>query len=375
MKSVTIVQRVLPHYRIPFFQRLHRRLLADGLQLRLIYGQEYPGTVPKTVRLDEPWAIEMSNSYFMLHGVEFVWQPCLKYLGRSDLIIIEQASRLLVNYLILSRLITNGAKIAYWGHGKNLQSPNGKGLGETFKRLTINRADWWFAYTGSSAKIVREGGFEEHKICLVNNSIDTVSLSQACQEVRGADILKVKRELGIFSDNICIFCGGMHVEKKLDFLVESCLLIKKKVLDFQMIFIGEGPLQQLVSDACCKNPWMHYIGPKYGNEKAPYLKTAKAILMPGLVGLVVIDSFVAGVPLITTDIPSHSPEIDYLESAKNGLVSSFHVAEYASAVANFLGAPESQEELKAGCAESSKKYTISNMVDNFASGILACLAQ
>jgi hypothetical protein len=143
--------------------------------------------------------------------------------------------------------------------------------------------------------------------------------------------------------------------------------------DFHMIFIGNGPMQQFISDTCVIHSWMHYVGPKYGNERVPYLKSARAILMPGLVGLVVIDSFMVGVPLFTTNTPLHGPEIYYLKNNKNGVITDYEVNAYASEVASYLLSSEKQDQLKEGCAESSRFYSMDSMVDNFTSGITSCL--
>ncbi len=48
-KKVVIVQRGLPHYRKPMFAALRERLQWGGIELLLIYGQEYTGMVPGTV--------------------------------------------------------------------------------------------------------------------------------------------------------------------------------------------------------------------------------------------------------------------------------------------------------------------------------------
>jgi len=375
MKTVTIIQRVLPHYRVPFVNLLRESLWARGIDLQLVYGQECPGTVPKTVDLDAPWALKIRNTYLKVPGIyELVWQPCIKYIKRSDLIIVEQANRLLVNYLLLSRFVARGSKIAFWGHGKNMQSANPNGMKETFKRLFIKKVDWWFAYTHISGEIVEGSGFSGTKMTVVNNSIDTDSLSAACKDVNDEVIYKVKKELGIKSENVGVFCGRMVSDKKLPFLIESCILTREMVQDFHMIFIGDGPLQHLVSDACAGHSWMHYIGPKFGNERVPYIKVAKAMLNPGLVGLVVIDSFLLGVPIITTNPHFHGPEIHYLEDNRNGIITAFIVKDYAAGIASYLQSPEKQTRIKKSCAESSCIYTLDNMVDNFVSGVTSCLS-
>jgi len=42
-------------------------------------------------------------------------------------------------------------------------------------------------------------------------------------------------------------------------------------------------------------------------------------------------------------------------------------------VAGFLRDPALQDRLQAGCRESARRYTLKNMVDNFAGGVEACL--
>jgi len=97
--------------------------------------------------------------------------------------------------------------------------------------------------------------------------------------------------------------------------------------------------------------------------------------MPGLVGLVVVDSFALGVPMVTTDYPFHSPEIDYLKNDENGLiVNCGQSAEvYAAAVARLLQDPARLERLRQGALASAPQYTIENMVANFAEGVVRAL--
>ena len=105
--KVTIVQRILPHYRICFVERLHEQLALRGIELELVYGQELPGTVPRTTPLQKPWAHPIENRYLTFGSAELLWQPCLARLRGSDLVIVEQSNRLLLNYwLQIRRLIS-----------------------------------------------------------------------------------------------------------------------------------------------------------------------------------------------------------------------------------------------------------------------------
>ena len=373
MKNVTIIQRVLPHYRVQLFKQLHQLLLENNVNMTLIYGQHKLGTVPETVNVDYEWAVYAPNRYINVMNVELVYQKLPVAVKKSDLVIIEQANRLLSNYILLAKRFVNGLKVAYWGHGMNFQA-NGSGwLKEKLKRFMLTKVDWWFAYTKLSADVVVLGGFPENNISILNNAIDNKSFKQALNNVTGEDISKLYEELGMQGSHVCLYCGGLYAEKQIDFLVKSSVRMRNDNPEFELVVIGSGPDQSKVEMASKKYEWFHYVGPKYGDERARYFKAAKLLLMPGPVGLVVLDSFISKKPLVTTDIAGHGPEISYLDHGKNGLMSSFDEVEYANAVNNCLLNEAVYIDLARGCELSALDYTMNNMVDNFKNGILDCL--
>ena len=97
--------------------------------------------------------------------------------------------------------------------------------------------------------------------------------------------------------------------------------------------------------------------------------------MPGLVGLAILDSFSMYTPMITTKYPFHSPEIEYLINRKNGLICENSLRKYVDVVVDFFQNKNLQNELNEGCNESFKKYTVQNMVTNFAAGIIKAVSK
>ena len=256
-----------------------------------------------------------------------------------------------------------------------MQAVSSHSCREALKRKLINSVDWWFAYTKMSAVSVMAGGFSQDHITVVQNAIDTTSLTQAAATVTAEQLDMLRTELGIqTTDHVCVFCGGMYADKKLDFLIEACAAIHARVPSFHVVLIGNGPEQDKVEAAAARWPWVHYVGPVYGPERVAYFKLGSALLMPGLVGLAIVDSFVTETPIFTTDLPLHSPEVAYLQDGINGMMTGFAVDAYANAVAAYLEDGAAQEKLKRGCAESAGMYTLDNMVANFAAGIKNCLA-
>jgi L-malate glycosyltransferase len=372
-KRVTIVQRILPHYRVAFFDGLYSRLQEKGVQLRVVYGQHAPGTVPQSVSPERPWATFAWNRYLAVAGRSLVWQSVLGETRGANMVIVEHAARLLGTFPLLLRRQMGIQRLAYWGHGANMQAIDRDSATERFKRYLINKPDWWFAYTSGSKKAVQQAGYPEDRITIVQNAIDETELKQGLQDVTTAKIEEEKRRLGLTGNRVALYCGGMYPDKRIDFLLSACLRIREQTPDFEMLFVGSGPDQRLVEEACARHKWMHFVGPVFGAKRVLYFAMSRAFLMPGLVGLALVDSFMTGVPLFTTSIPTHSPEIDYLEHGENGLITEHSVDQYAAAVSRYLDDQAALETLRMGCAKSAETYTLGNMVNNFSQGVEACL--
>lgn len=370
--KVAIVQQILPHYRIPFFTALHRTLAERGVDLRLIYGQEAPGATPRTVPLEAPWAERIQNRYVRVGRKQLVWQPCLSSTRKTDLVIVGNANRSLVNYVILaSRLITKRFRLAFWTHGRNFRSTEKDRLAEVFKQKMARAADWWFAYTERSAKIMRSQGVPAEKITVVNNAFDTDELAAATRMLDPSELARTRAELGIDADApVVVFCGGLRPEKDIGFVLKACELARKRVPSLHLVVIGDGPDESKVKAAAARNPWIHAVGPVFKADRVRYFAISEAVLLPLGVGLAVLDSFVTQTPLLTTDVESHGPESSYLQHGINGLVSRPTVEAYADSVVEYLGDSALRARLRAECANAAQRYTLANMVERFAAGVM-----
>jgi glycosyltransferase involved in cell wall biosynthesis len=376
MPTVSIVQRILPHYRLAFFERLHALLEERGVNLRLCYGQEQPGTRPGSVELAGSWVHRVHNSYWFddRRGHGAVWQPCLRELAQSDLVISEHAARLLINYPLAAMSRFGRTRLALWGHGKNLQAMPQRRLTDHFRAGLSHGAHWWFAYTALSARIVADAGFPSERITVVNNAIDTEALGAAVKATPAQQRDALRHALDLTAGSVAIFCGRLVAEKRLDLVRRAAELVHARRPEFRLIVVGDGPCEPEVRRMADECSWVHFVGPKFGAELAPYLAVSDLLLMPGLVGLVIVDSFAAEVPLITTDHGAHSPEIEYLRSGENALMTAAHSDALADEIVALIGCPDKLLHLRAGCRASAHEYTLARMVERFSDGVLNALA-
>src|SRR5262245_31817951 len=118
MQRVVLIQRVLPHYRISFAERLAARLDREAIDLRIVFGQERAAEVPASVTEVPDRTVRIRNRYIDIGPARLVWQPCVDALHGANMVVIEQSNALLLNYLLQTRLVGRGASLAYWGHGR-----------------------------------------------------------------------------------------------------------------------------------------------------------------------------------------------------------------------------------------------------------------
>jgi glycosyltransferase involved in cell wall biosynthesis len=369
-KIVTILWRFLPQYRVDFFYSLKETLAKSDINLNLVYGKNR--YVPRRDEVDIDWATPIKNWTFRFGNQQFYWQPLPGNLWHSDLIILMQENRIVSNYYILLRSLLSKQKVAFWDHGLNLQAdPNS--LGNHFKKIYSTKVFWWFAYTEGVKKIIVDMGFPENRITVVDNAIDTISLIRESEKIGKEQIDSLKKELEIGAGPIGLFCGGMYREKRIDFLIEACREIRGHVPNFQMVFVGEGPESHKIIASLTANRWIHYVGPKFGFDRIPYFKMADVFLMPGAVGLAILDCFALETPIITTKHSYHGPEIEYLVSGENGIMTKPSIDSFKQGILKVLASNDLKDRLKQGCKRGAARYTLENMIYNFSEGIKKAL--
>jgi glycosyltransferase involved in cell wall biosynthesis len=374
-RVVTVIYKTLPKYRIPFFEALRPRLAEKGIDFHLIYGQPPADEAAKEDTGYLPWGQRIRNHIIPLGSRSLYWQPCLSLLKGADLVIVEQASKLLINYVLVAAQFFRGPKLAFWGHGKNFMIHQASFAGEALKRVVSRHVHWWFAYSERSAEVIRGLGFERGRITIVQNAIETSSLLQRRQKVSEEALALLREKIGLRGEHVAIYSGGLYREKRIDYLIRAGRIAKRYLPDFGLIILGAGPEASIVREEARESPWLHYAGPVFGEERVPFFMMSKIMLIPGAVGLGIIDSFSMEVPLMTIDLPGHGPEIEYLVHGENGVLLKGQVTEedYARAMAALLRDKDLQKRLREGCREAARRYTLEEMLERFAGGVIQAL--
>lgn len=368
-KRVLVVQRRLTHYRVPFFELLRNDLRNAGLELKLACGEPTTAEATKRDGGTLPWATALPTRYVL--GDRVCWQPFGDLARDAAVTVITAENKLVCN--LAEQFGAPGRRVMLWGHGGNLQGQRGS-LRERFKARVALRADWWLAYTGMSRDLVRSLGFPAERITVLENAVDTTELRAQLDAITPQSRDGARAAMGVGPGPVGIYIGSLYAEKRVDFLLEASQAIRAQLPSFELLVVGGGPQEALVAEAAARHPWIKPLGVLRGADKALALSLADIYLHPGAIGLAVQDAFVAGVPLVTTQLATHGPEIAYVDSGRNGLVTPDDLSSYVRACVALLTDDREHAAMRTQSQADGQRYTLQNMSRRFTEGVLGALA-
>jgi glycosyltransferase involved in cell wall biosynthesis len=363
------------HYRVEFHRHLRAKLAARGIAYDVAYTEGPPQLRGRNDTRALDFGRKVGVRWLNVGSVTLCWQRAFRQALGCDLVVVMQENKYLINYVLQIMRRFGGPRLAFYGHGRNLQN-DATAWRERFKRLWIRQVDWWFAYTGLSQRLVAGSGYPAGRISNVENAYDTRALSDEIARVTDEEVRTFRQRFGIASGNVGIYMGALYKEKRIDFLVDCAKRIRAEIPDFELLIVGGGPEASVATNAGAEHRWIHAPGPLFGRDKAVALKASRLFLIPGIVGLAVLDGFAAGIPLITMANRYHGPEIDYLRHGENGfMVEPGDDAEaYAQTVIALLRDEKRLAAVAANARADAARYTAENMAEKFADGIAAALA-
>lgn len=371
---VLIVWRSLLHYRVPFFNQLRQQLGARGIELEVAHGQPTTAEALRRDGGDLPWGTLLSNRIVPLRNKEVIWQPCIRRAAHADLVVVEQAARLLANYPLLAMQSLGIARIAFWGHGGNLNSSTLDARADWLSRRVSRYPHWWFAYTEGAKDRVAALGYPRERVTVVQNAVDTRALQTALAAIRDEDVAAFRYRHGLGDGPVGVYVGSLYRGKRLAFLLQAAELIAKEIPGFRLVIIGDGPDQSSIRQATLRSPWLRYLGADFDTTRLLALATAHVALLPGLVGLAILDAFAAGLPVVVAS-GDHGPEIEYLQQGVNGKMveDSEDPVAYASAVLQLLKDTDQCQAMTRAARAVAGTHTIEAMVERFSAGVETAL--
>jgi glycosyltransferase involved in cell wall biosynthesis len=119
----------------------------------------------------------------------------------------------------------------------------------------------------------------------------------------------------LIRENFFLFVGRLTPEKGIETLINAVNLYK-----FNLVIIGDGPMNEMVEDAARKNAAITYLGLQSKPTVIDYLKRCKALLFPSIwyegFPVTILEAFSTGTPVIASNLGSMK---EIIQDKVNGL--------------------------------------------------------
>ncbi|MDV6233170.1 glycosyltransferase [Rhodococcus cercidiphylli] len=374
MRRVAIVHPWMPQYRVDFFNQLESKLRAQSIELRVFYGETPPEWNARADSSNPDRAIKLRTKFINIRGRSLSYKRLRPVRSQSpyDLLIVEQAIRNIETYQLFMFRRRYAKRIAFWGHGRTYTARKSRAE-EFFKQKLTQKASWFFSYTEGGISSITRAGYPEERTTVVQNSIDTTSLKIDLDAATRFEVESFIR-LHSLTDKTLIYIGGIDSAKRIDFLLTAAQGLHDIDEDYRLLVVGAGDDAGRVADLAAKEDYLIYLGPLFGKDKAIAMKASRAMMIPGRVGLIAVDSLVSGLPIFTTDWPYHAPEFEYLTNDRTVIVTDNDVTTYTATIAKTMGS-NNLSRISENCRHLAKEFSTEYMADRFCQGIASALEE
>ena len=372
-------QSTIPHYRVRFYQEVERlrpnwwnfTVIYDAHETRKQFFLELDantfGFSIKCVRTHE---FKLGNRRMVFQTFPFTAWP-------YDLIVVGNSMHNL-SYPLTSLWRLLGKSVAFWGQGRDTSVQHAVGLKRITEKAKIwltCRSDGFFAYTQSVHDFMKHQGLNEHKIFTLYNTIDIETLRSIFEKYRQfRDVYK--RNEGLEEKKVLLFVGRLNNRKRLDFLVETFDILKRRDAKYHLLVIGGGDMSYIsqLEEKCGKHA-ISYKGPVSEADISYFYIISDLYVFPGAVGLGPMQALCFDLTPVVIDAPIHNPEYDYLNET-NAIICNRTVspAQYADAIDMHLQNRDQWHRMRSQAWPSIQHLTVENMATNFVHGINTLLA-
>lgn len=308
MKKIVVVQPILSHYR----QSLFELLVNDPkVKFTVVAGKEFNG-VKVFNSTSKKIKANLENKKISLKGRKFYYQKGLFKVMKEEKptdVIFGGPDFHFISTIVLSLYVILFTKIRvhYWTHGisKTNSIAIKKCLSFFYKKATSI-----LTYESDGKKSISEI-IEKEKIYVVKNCLNESDYGFNKKDDNPHDK----------SENFTIlFSGRLTRNKQVDILIKAIQILVKENIPVSCNIIGGGEekkeLENLTRDLDLTNV-INFTGAIYDNELELFFHKSDVFVLPGKVGLSIIHALSYGLPVVTTSLPIHSPEVAVLQNNEN----------------------------------------------------------
>ena len=320
-------QRVLPEYRVPFFDQL-ASYCEDGFSL--FAGKPRPVEAIKTADSLNVGLLALARNRHFFRGPLYLcqqpniidwledWQP--------DALVVEANPRNTYTRRAIRWMKLHKRPVLGWGLGSPPLSGPLAGIQRSLRVDFLSKLDGVIAYSQRGAEEYRALGLLPESIFVAHNAAAHRPSASPPQRLASFDQASI------------LFVGRLQARKRLEMLFTACAALP---VDQQpdLVIIGDGPAHaEFEAQAKSIYPQTQFAGAKHGPKLDPYFDRADLFVLPGTGGLAVQQAMSHGLPVIVAQ--GDGTQEDLVRPENGWLIQPGNQQSLNTALANALSDPD-----------------------------------
>ncbi|MGB7873105.1 MAG: glycosyltransferase [Anaerolineales bacterium] len=280
-------QRVLPSYRVPFFDML-AAACEDGMSL--FAGRARAEESILSGELQVAQYAPARNIHLLKGSLYFCYQHGLiDWLSEwnPEALVVEANPRYLSTPSAVKWMQSRGRPVIGWGLGAPPSSSSHflKKWGERKRGAFFRRFDALIAYSQRGADEYADYGIPQEKIFVAHNAVSPAPAAPPDRRPLTVDRASI------------LFVGRLQARKRIDSLLRACAEMPEP--QPRLVIVGDGPERGYLEQVARQTyPSAEFIGAKHGDELKPYFAEADLFVLPGTGGLAVQEAMSHALPVI-----------------------------------------------------------------------------
>lgn len=314
---MAILQRVLPDYRVPFFDTLAGRC-SGGMSV-FAGDPASSETIAQSGQLRVAVHAGARNVHILRGRFYACWQGGIKsWLDEwsPDALVVAADTRLLSTRVAVRWARVQEIPVLGWGLGV-LHAEGGpiSAFRNRFRTRFLRSLDGVIAYSSKAADDYRRAGVSEDRIFVAPNAVSTDTERVGVIARDDQRVENWRREQGLDRPTI-ITVGRLIPPKRIDVLIEACAALGDRC---DLLIVGDGPerpkLEKLSAEIF---PRTRFLGYQEGEALAVAFGASEVFALPGTGGLAIHEAMAHAKPVVVGR--ADGTESDLVKDGSNGTI-------------------------------------------------------